>query len=79
MRWVFWPNDERAKAEAFRRVHERCLSQAMRRPERLPRIPIRAVSHGGFSGLIASPAGRRAIERWWERVLSAPDLDMQSE
>lgn len=77
MRWAFWPNDERAKAEAFRRVHERWLSQALRRPERLPRIPICAVSKGGFSRLMASPAGRRAIERWWDRVLSSSDLELE--
>jgi hypothetical protein len=77
MRWRRpWQSDDEIKAAAFRRVHERWLSQAMRRPESVPRIPVRRVADGGFARMMARPAGRRAIERWWRRVLSSPALDL---
>ena len=77
MRWRrAWQSDDEIKAAAFRRVHERWLEQALCRPESIPRIPVRRVAAGGFSRLLARPGGRLAIERWWRRVLSSPELDV---
>jgi len=44
-----------------------------KRVERLPRIPVKKVSEGGFAGLMSTPAGRYRAERWWERALEQVD------
>jgi hypothetical protein len=72
MLWRSFRRDEQSiKAAAFRRVHERWLEEALKRPERWPRIPIRLASAGGFSRLMSRESGRLAVERWWRRVLSS--------
>ncbi len=38
-----------------------------------PRIPVREVSEGGFSELVASPTGRAWADRWWESTLVGLD------
>ncbi len=40
---------------------------------KLPRIPTRRVSEGGFTRLTSTPAGRFRAERWWERTLERMD------
>lgn len=49
--------------------HGMWLTMAMRVGFALPRIPVRRVSDGGFSRLMAAPAGRYRAERWWESAL----------
>jgi hypothetical protein len=74
MRWrAIWRDEQSIKAAAFRRVHERWLEQALKRPERVARIPIRLAADGGFSRLMSRASGRLAVERWWQRVLSSSD------
>ncbi|MCH7791575.1 MAG: hypothetical protein IID31_04755 [Planctomycetes bacterium] len=75
MRWVhrssrFIPDP----AQRFRREHERWLTRALASGRPLPRIPIRAISLGGFDRLLAAPRGRHAVSRWWAAVLARPDL-----
>ena len=51
--------------------HSPWLSRMLggRRRKRIPRIPVRKVSEGGFSKLISTPSGRYRAERWWEKTL----------
>lgn len=59
-----------------RALLQRWLNGAMRLPDgRLPRIPMRRVSEGGFDRLMSTDRGRRSAEQWWMRALSNDDLD----
>lgn len=57
-------------AERFRRVHEQWLTRALQAPaDRYPRIPLRRVDAGGFSGLLARSHGADRAARWWSLAL----------
>lgn len=56
------------------RYHGRWLTEALRQPGAMPRIPLRAVSRGGFAALLARPDGRDRAERWWEEALERVPL-----
>ncbi|MEX0745957.1 MAG: hypothetical protein WD118_10195 [Phycisphaeraceae bacterium] len=45
------------------------LSWALAREHRLPRIPRRRVSEGGFSDLLRRPEARAMVTHWWRRTL----------
>lgn len=49
--------------------HARWLSWALRHRRRLPRIPVRKVSEGGFARLMATRRGRAFAADWWEDAL----------
>lgn len=77
MFWEFFSLSNLANhAEAMRRRHSAWLTRALRRPGDYPRIPTRQVSEGGFSSMMATPAGREWAEEWWSDVLQMPDLDL---
>lgn len=61
------------RAEIARREHERWLNRAIRTGTPYPRIPVRLVRRGGFSGLMSSPGGSERAERWWKSALSRVD------
>lgn len=48
--------------------HSAFLSWALRQG-RLPRIPRRRVSYGGFGSLMKRPGARAAVAHWWRRAL----------
>ena len=50
------------------------LSWALRNHRRLPRIPRRRVSEGGFKMLLRQPGAKAAIGRWWDAVLDKVTL-----
>ncbi len=57
-------------AEKARLMHSRWLSRALaERGRAWPVIPLRRVSEGGFSAMLALPQGRAWAERWWEEAL----------
>ncbi len=41
----------------------------------LPRIPLRRVNDGGWSGVVRTLEGRRWADEWWEGAFAAVDLD----
>lgn len=50
-----------------RLLHGSWLSQAMSgHLAGIPRIPVKRVSEGGFSGLMRTIEGRAWAERWWD-------------
>jgi len=54
--------------------HSIWLTEALRLPMGLPRIPVRRVGDGGFASLLATRAGRYRAERWWDSTLQrVPD------
>lgn len=64
--WLF---RQLTSAERARRFHEEWLSAALRSGRSFPRIPVRKVSEGGFSGMLRRPGGREVAARWWEDAL----------
>lgn len=76
MRWN-WSRirDVEDIAARWRAEHSAWLTAALEREKRekyaWPRIPLRRVDEGGFSGLTATPRGRVVCERWWRRALKA--------
>lgn len=58
------------------RYHAHWLSLALRSHRAFPRIPMRMVSEGGFSALLASPDGRRTAETWWVAALETTGLSV---
>jgi len=74
MRWNFFsgafPLDP---AEVARQLHSRWLSRAITSKKAYPRIPVRPVSEGGFSGLTQTEEGRAANDAWWEATLEMVD------
>ena len=61
----FW-NDHRRQMIA---EHSAFLSWALRRHRRLPRIPRRRVSYGGFAAMLKRPGARAAVTHWWRWAL----------
>jgi len=59
--------------ERMIREHARWLTQAVRRPGRYPRIPVRKVADGGFARLMASREGRAVADSWWFEALERVD------
>lgn len=53
------------------REHSAWLTRMLGRSgdRRVPRIPVRRVSEGGFAKMMSTPAGRHRAERWWDRTL----------
>ena len=49
--------------------HSAFLSWALAEAHRLPRIPRRRVTQGGFGPLLRRPGARAAVGHWWRRVL----------
>jgi len=41
------------------------LTWALPRADRLPRVPVRPVSRGGFAELRSIPGARERVARWW--------------
>jgi hypothetical protein len=71
---MFWRSsssrDLLSKAQAFRSVHERWLSKALRSASPLPRIPVRRMDRGGFDDLLSQPRGRDVADRWWRMAFA---------
>ncbi len=66
-------------AEVARRIHSRWLSRALSTKKEYPRIPVRPVDEGGFSGLMQTEEGRASAEAWWEQALEmVDDIDPES-
>jgi len=61
------------RGEIARREHERWLNRAIATGTPYPRIPVRLVRLGGFSGLMSRPGGPERAERWWKSALSRVD------
>ena len=61
--------------ERARRVHEAWLNEALKNPDRWPRIPTRRVSDGGFGPMMSKPEGRAWARQWWGDVLVESDDD----
>lgn len=61
--------------ERARWVHEAWLTRAMESGLPLARIPVRPVADGGFSTLLANPAGRDWANAWWLLTLERTELD----
>ena len=57
-----------------RHMHSHWLSKALKRGARLPRIPTRLVSRGGFEREMSTRQGRDWAADWWEQTLSRDDL-----
>lgn len=64
-----------ARASLMRRVHSSWLSRAMRRGSRVPRIPTRPVSEGGFTPVLDTPEGKQWAEEFWSVALGETDAD----
>ncbi|MCC5786758.1 MAG: hypothetical protein JJU33_08675 [Phycisphaerales bacterium] len=65
----------RGRGAQYRKMHSEWLTMASRGELRAPRIPIREVSRGGFSGFLSRPGGRVLLEWWWAATLdSVEDL-----
>lgn len=77
MRWQFWKRDDFLdRGEVARRIHSRWLTRALAGEQgRLPRIPVRRVSEGGFDAMMARTRGRAAAERWWLIALNRVDIE----
>ncbi len=70
---LFWRDDVPSLGETYRRVHEAWLSRAVESGHPYPRIPLRKVEDGGFSGLVRRPGGRMLTEMWWMAALDRVD------
>ena len=74
MRWrLFGRDDVPSLGESYRLVHEAWLTRAMRSGRPYPRIPLRKVEAGGFSGLMKRPGGRALADTWWTAALDRVD------
>jgi hypothetical protein len=74
MQWRFWQHDDSMdEGEKACLLHSQWLSQAVSSNKSYPRIPIRPVITGGFSGLMNKPRGPTLAERWWEAALERVD------
>lgn len=63
--------------EVARRQHSMWLTRAFQVGREYPRIPVRAISSGGFTRLMTRPGGPALAERWWARALDrVDDLDV---
>ncbi|GJQ29065.1 MAG: hypothetical protein HBSAPP03_09490 [Phycisphaerae bacterium] len=60
-------------SELFRRQHSLWLTRALRGGREYPRIPVRAVTAGGWSRLMARPGGPALAERWWSHAFDRVD------
>lgn len=58
-------------SERMRRYHSAWLTRAIRRGggKSLPRIPVRLVSDGGYTPLMATVEGREWADAWWDEAL----------
>lgn len=63
--WREWFDPGRAARE----YHSAWLTWALSSGKRLPRIPTRRVSQGGFERMMSRPEGRARAERWWAGAL----------
>lgn len=61
------PRDMRAEMIAETNAF---LSWALSEDRRLPRIPTRLVSKGGFSEMMKAPGARGLARHWWGKALS---------
>lgn len=52
-----------------RAVHSVWLTWALDQQVRMPRIPTRPVSQGGFERMMANQAGREHAQKWWDAAL----------
>jgi hypothetical protein len=70
-RFFFGSDDLRSAAERARRLHSEWLTRALRRGggAGVPRIPVRAVSEGGFAPVMGTAEGREWAEGWWSLTL----------
>ncbi len=74
MRWNFFSGEYPIDpAEVARQLHSRWLSRALASKKVYPRIPVRPVAEGGFSGLTQTEEGRAAIDAWWQATLEMVD------
>lgn len=62
--------------ERARAFHSAWLTRALAGGSRLPAIPTRRVSEGGFSVLMSTAAGRAWSRAWWERALGSLDDEL---
>ena len=49
------------------------LTWALSEERGLPPIPRRRVDEGGFTHILANPAARALVSRWWSRLLDSSD------
>jgi hypothetical protein len=52
-----------------RRLHSRWLTRAVEARRVYPKIPVRPVDQGGFSGLTSTAEGRLMCDGWWYQAL----------
>lgn len=76
--WPFHRHDLPSHAEQMRQAHSHWLTGALASDRVYPKIPLRRVADGGFSGLISSPAGRRWADLWWNAALDRVDEQSSS-
>lgn len=70
---LFGAGDYEARGAWMRRLHSSWLTRAMRRGSRVPRIPTRRVSEGGFDAVLSTPEGREWAEEFWSAALGECD------
>lgn len=56
-----------------RKLHSRWLSRAVESRRPYPKIPVRPVREGGFTGLTSTPEGRLMCDGWWYMALGQVD------
>jgi len=65
----FWRRDSREAGERFRAQHSAFLTRAVQTPQAYPRIPVKAVDHGGYDRLRRVPTGPAHAALWWSTAL----------
>ena len=78
MRWAFWrKRDWRTLGQRYAAEHSAWLTRAMKAhagsPGAPPRIPVRKVSDGGFSGMMSRPGGAERASQWWGAAFDRVD------
>jgi hypothetical protein len=53
----------------------RFLTWALSEDRRLPRIPTRAMSKGGFRHIMDLDSGKTLVYKWWHKTLELVDLE----
>lgn len=78
-RRFFRKDDLLTAGELARRVHSAWLTKALGSRRAYPRIPVKPVTAGGFSELMASPDGPRIAREWWDNALQAVDEESENQ
>ncbi len=59
--------------QRFRAEHARFLTLALRSGRKYPRIPIKRVDQGGYSGLMRLSEGEKRASMWWSAAMNRVD------